>query len=43
MELKASCVLGKKWTLTKTKLNAFIEILYARRAYEAKNLKLSYL
>ncbi|XP_071871615.1 uncharacterized protein [Bombus fervidus] len=42
-ESKASRVLDKKWTLTETKLKAFLGILYARGAYEAKNLKLSYL
>ena len=42
-ELEASRVLGKKWTLTKIKLKAFIGMLYARGAYEIKNLKLSYL
>ena len=42
-ESEASRVLGKKWTLTETRLKAFLGILYARGAYEAKNLKLSYL
>ncbi|XP_033179641.1 piggyBac transposable element-derived protein 4-like [Bombus impatiens] len=42
-ESEASRVLDKKWALTETKLKAFLGILYARGAYEAKNLKLSYL
>lgn len=42
-ELEASRVLGKKWNLTKTKLKAFIGLLYGRGAYETKNLKVSYL
>ena len=37
-ELEASRVLGKKWTLAKTKLKAFIEIWYARRVYEKKKI-----
>ncbi|XP_043485885.1 uncharacterized protein LOC122513544 [Polistes fuscatus] len=42
-ELEAFRVLGKKWTLSETKIKAFIAILYAREAYKANNLNLSYL
>ena len=34
---------SSKWNLSIAKLNAFIELLYARGAYEAKNMDLSYL
>ncbi|XP_071039571.1 uncharacterized protein [Parasteatoda tepidariorum] len=36
-------ILGNDWTTTLPEIRAFIGILYARGAYEAKNLKLSYL
>lgn len=36
-------VLETKWSLTEAKLDAFIAILYARGAYEGKNLNVSYL
>nr|XP_012145741.1 PREDICTED: piggyBac transposable element-derived protein 4-like [Megachile rotundata] len=36
-------ILGYDWTTTLPEIRAFIGILYARGAYEAKNLKLSYL
>lgn len=36
-------ILGYAWTTTLPEIRAFIGILYARGAYEAKNLKLSYL
>ena len=42
-ELEAFRVLGEKWNLSQEKFYAFLAILYARGAYEAKNLKLSYL
>lgn len=42
-ELEASRVLGTEWKLTKEEFCAFLAILYARGAYEARNLKMSYL
>lgn len=36
-------VLGIKWELNATKLDAFIAVLYVRGAYEGKNLDVSYL
>ncbi|XP_025160794.1 piggyBac transposable element-derived protein 4-like [Harpegnathos saltator] len=43
-ELEAHQVLNnKEWTVTKSQLWAFVAILFARGAYEAKNLKCSYL
>lgn len=36
-------IFGYDWTTTLPEIRAFIGILYARGAYEAKNLKLSYL
>lgn len=43
-ELEARQVLNnKEWTVTKSQLWAFVAILFARGAYEAKNLKCSYL
>lgn len=42
-EKEASRVLRDTWKLTKSKLLAFIGLLYARGAYEAKNLKACYL
>ena len=42
-EEKAFRVLGTKWELNATKLDAFIALLYVRGAYEAKNLDVSYL
>lgn len=42
-EEEASRVLGDTWLLTKSKLLAFIGILYARGAYEGRNLKACYL
>ncbi|XP_055378966.1 piggyBac transposable element-derived protein 4-like [Condylostylus longicornis] len=36
-------VLGEKWDLSQEKFYAFLAILYARGAYETKNIKLSYL
>lgn len=42
-KLEAFRVLGEKWDLSQEKFYAFLAILYARGAYEAKNLKLSYL
>ena len=41
-EEEAFRVLGTKWELDTTKLNAFIALLYARGAYQAKNLDVSY-
>jgi len=41
-ESEAFRVLGTKWSLTEAKLDAFIAILYARGAYEAKNLNVLY-
>lgn len=42
-ELEAHKVLKKVWTVTKSELRAFVAILYARGAYDARNLKCSYL
>lgn len=42
-ELEARKVLNNEWTVTKSQLWAFVAILYARGAYQAKNLKCSYL
>jgi len=42
-ELEAFRVLETKWNLSIAKLYAFIGLLYARGAYEAKNMNLSYL
>jgi len=42
-ELEAQRVLKTNWTITISKLRAFVAILYARGAYEARNLKCSYL
>ncbi|CAH2089749.1 unnamed protein product [Euphydryas editha] len=43
-ELEARNVLQKNdWEITIEELHAFVAILYARGAYEARNLKLSYL
>lgn len=43
-ELEVRQVLNnKEWTVTKSQLWAFVAILFARGAYEAKNLKCSYL
>lgn len=36
-------VLGSKWDLSTAKLHAFIALLYARGAYEAKNIDISLL
>ena len=36
-------VLGTKWELDTTKLDAFIALLYARGAYQTRNLDVSYL
>ncbi|KAL2714355.1 piggyBac transposable element-derived protein 4-like [Vespula squamosa] len=36
-------IIGDKWDLNLTKLDAFIALLYACGAYEAKNLDISYL
>ena len=43
MEEGAFRVLGTKRELDATKLDAFIALLYARSAYQAKNLDVSYL
>lgn len=40
---EANRVLGSDWSLSQEKLAAFIAILYARAAYGANNLKLSFL
>jgi hypothetical protein len=40
---EAKRVLGIEWSLPEAKLYAFIAILYARGAYEAKNLNVSFL
>lgn len=42
-EMEASTILGKEWVLSEEKFYSFLAILYGRGAYEAKNLKLSYL
>ncbi|KAL9905270.1 rhodopsin 4 isoform 1-T4 [Glossina fuscipes fuscipes] len=42
-ESEALHVLKTKWNLSVAKLYAFIGLLYARGAYEAKNINLSYL
>ncbi|XP_011162891.2 piggyBac transposable element-derived protein 4-like [Solenopsis invicta] len=42
-EAEAFRVLGTKWNLSIAKLYTFIALLYARGAYEAKNLDISYL
>ena len=42
-EAEARRVLNTNWTTTLQELNAFIGLLYAHGAYEARNLKLSYL
>ena len=42
-EAEARRVLNTNWTATLQELNAFISLLYARAAYEVRNLKLSYL
>lgn len=42
-EIEALRVLKTDWTLTVAELYAFLGILYGRGAYEAKNLKISYL
>lgn len=42
-ELEAFRVLKTKWNLSIAKLYAFIGLLYARGAYEAKNMDVSYL
>ncbi|KAK2580001.1 hypothetical protein KPH14_010766 [Odynerus spinipes] len=42
-EEEARRILDYDWTTTLPEIRAFIGILYARGAYEAKNLKLSYL
>ena len=42
-ETEGRRVLKNNWTISLSELWAFIGILYARGAYEAKNLKLSYL
>lgn len=40
---EAKNILHEDWAISTAELNAFIAILYARGAYEARNLKLSYL
>ncbi|GFQ83648.1 HTH La-type RNA-binding domain-containing protein [Trichonephila clavata] len=40
---EANRVLGSDWSLSQEKLDAFIAILYARAAYGANNLKISFL
>lgn len=42
-ETEACKVLKKDWTITNSQLRAFLAILYAGGAYEAKALKASYL
>lgn len=42
-ELEAFQVLKTKWNLSIVKLYAFIRLLYASCAYEAKNIDISYL
>lgn len=42
-EAEAFRVLGTKWNLSTAKFDAFIALLYARGAYETKNLNISYL
>ncbi|XP_026471844.1 uncharacterized protein LOC113376136 [Ctenocephalides felis] len=42
-EEEGSQILGYDWTTSLPEIRAFIGILYAREAYEAKNLKLTYL
>ena len=42
-EAEAFRVLGTKWELSAAKLDAFVALLYARGAYEAKNVDISYL
>ncbi|XP_026468965.1 uncharacterized protein LOC113372844 [Ctenocephalides felis] len=42
-EEEGSQILGYDWTTSLPEIRAFIGILYTRGAYEAKNLKLSYL
>lgn len=42
-KLEAARVLDTKWDLSQEKFYSFIAILYARGAYEARNLKLPYL
>ena len=42
-KLEAARVLGKEWDFSQQKFYNFIAIFYARAAYEARNLKLSYL
>lgn len=42
-ETKAHRVLKRDWTITVAELRSFLEILYARGAYEARSLKASYL
>ncbi|XP_014476039.1 PREDICTED: uncharacterized protein LOC106745192 [Dinoponera quadriceps] len=42
-EAEALRVLGSKWDLPIPKLYTFIAVLYARGAYQAKNLSISYL
>ncbi|XP_055388036.1 piggyBac transposable element-derived protein 4-like, partial [Condylostylus longicornis] len=42
-ETEAQNVLGNHWTTSIDELYAFIAILYARGAYESKNMKISYL
>ena len=43
IEAEARRVWRKEWTITKSRLYAFLSILYAREAYEVKSLKASYL
>lgn len=40
---EAKRVLGTDWSLSQEKLDAIITILYARAAYGANNLKVSFL
>lgn len=42
-ESEARRVLGSEWSITLEELDAFIAILYARGAYETRNLNVSYL
>ena len=42
-EAEACRVTGTEWCISTAKLNAFIALLYARGAYDAKNLDISYL
>ena len=40
-ELEACRVLGSKWSLTRADLQAFVAVLYARGAYQARNLNIA--